>query len=70
MLFKAVSSGSWSRCGPAGAAGSLTTALVWVAAQPRSQTRAAVRAHFDRELSMTAVGQRLAEVYEDLILRA
>jgi glycosyltransferase involved in cell wall biosynthesis len=53
----------WS-CGDSAA---LTAALVSVAAMPRSQTRAAMRAYFDQELSFDAVGRKLAATYRDLM---
>lgn len=40
--------------------------LLSVAAQPRAQSRAAARAHFDSELSFAAVGRKLAIAYHEL----
>ena len=53
----------WSR----GDAQGLTAALVSVAAMPRAPLRAALRAHFDQQLSFAAVGRRLSGTYRDLI---
>jgi glycosyltransferase involved in cell wall biosynthesis len=49
---------------------SLTGALVSVAAQPRTQARLAVREHFERHLSVAAVGRTLAAAYEDMVVRS
>ena len=45
----------------------LSRALLSVAAHPREDTRGAVRAHFDRELSFVAVGRALAAAYDRLL---
>jgi glycosyltransferase involved in cell wall biosynthesis len=47
----------------------LTAALISVAAQPRSEVRAVVRAHFDSELSFEAVGRKLTAAYRELLQR-
>ncbi|HXC10855.1 MAG TPA: glycosyltransferase family 4 protein [Steroidobacteraceae bacterium] len=43
----------------------LCTALLSLAEQPRQETRAAVRAHFDAELSFAALGRKLHAMYQD-----
>jgi glycosyltransferase involved in cell wall biosynthesis len=50
--------------------GALAEALVAVAARTGERMRAAVRAHFERELSPAALGRKLALMYEDLAGRA
>jgi len=52
---------------PRGDARKLCENLLSVAAQPPAPTRAAVRAHFDNELSFDAVGRKLASAYLDLL---
>jgi glycosyltransferase involved in cell wall biosynthesis len=52
---------------PCGDAHKLCAALLAMAGCPQSQTRAAVRAHFERELSFEAVGLKLASMYDDLL---
>jgi glycosyltransferase involved in cell wall biosynthesis len=54
---------------PCGDAPKLCAALLAIAARPQPQTRAAVRAHFERELSFEAVGLKLSSMYEDLLRR-
>ena len=44
----------------------LCDALRWVAARTDFTSRAAVRAHFERELSFASLGSKLASMYEDL----
>lgn len=61
--------GAVGRLWPCGDARSLTVALLSMAAQSRLQARAAVRTHFDAELSFEAVGRKLAAAYRDLWLR-
>jgi glycosyltransferase involved in cell wall biosynthesis len=51
---------------PCGDAPALTAALQKVAAHCGAATRAAVRAHFERELSSTALGAKLAAMYVDV----
>jgi glycosyltransferase involved in cell wall biosynthesis len=55
---------------PVGSAEGLCRALLAVAPGLRAETRAAVRAHFDRELSFDAVGAKWATTYADLVERA
>ncbi|MGH8220311.1 MAG: glycosyltransferase [Steroidobacteraceae bacterium] len=52
---------------PCGDAEALCNALVSVASHLGEQTRAAVRAHFDRELSFASVGAKLRTIYEELV---
>jgi glycosyltransferase involved in cell wall biosynthesis len=52
---------------PCNDAARLRDALLSVAAHPLRETRAAVRAYFDRELSFDAVGRHLLAAYETLI---
>jgi glycosyltransferase involved in cell wall biosynthesis len=47
----------------------LCTGLMSVAGSRSSSMRAAVRAHFERELSFDALGLKLAAMYQDLIAR-
>lgn len=54
---------------PAGDAGALCEAICAVAAAERPITRAAVRAHFDRELSFGALGRKLGAAYGGLVER-
>jgi glycosyltransferase involved in cell wall biosynthesis len=54
---------------PCGDSRGLSEALRSVAAHTDSVTRAAVRAHFERELSFTALGAKLAAVYRDTLER-
>jgi glycosyltransferase involved in cell wall biosynthesis len=54
---------------PCDDARALGEALRTVGARSDGQMRAAVRAHFERELSFDALGQKLAEMYQDLIER-
>jgi hypothetical protein len=44
-------------------AGAMREALLSVATRPRKEMRAAVRAHFDSELSFEAVGRKLVAAY-------
>jgi glycosyltransferase involved in cell wall biosynthesis len=59
--------GSFGALWPCGDARGLTAALISVAAMPRLPTRAAIRTHFDQELSFDAVGRKLASTYEALM---
>jgi glycosyltransferase involved in cell wall biosynthesis len=47
----------------------LGAALPSIAAHTGEQMRAAVRAHFDSELSSAALGVKLAQMYQDLLER-
>jgi len=51
---------------PTGDARALCGALVSMASRLDAQTRAVVRAHFERELSFEAVGAKLRGIYEEL----
>jgi glycosyltransferase involved in cell wall biosynthesis len=55
---------------PCSDAARLCAGLLVIAACPKPQTRAAVRAHFERELSFEAVGLKLRAMYEDLQQRS
>jgi len=63
-------SGAVGALWPCGDARSLAAALQAVAAHPGEQTRAAVRAHFERELSLDSLGAKLLAMYEDVIGRS
>jgi glycosyltransferase involved in cell wall biosynthesis len=56
--------GALWQCGDAHA---LAAGLQSVATQPKDETRAAVRAHFERELSFDSLGAKLVAMYEDVI---
>ena len=47
----------------------LCAAIRAVGARTDPETRAAVRAHFDRELSFDSLGRKLAAMYEDVLER-
>ena len=65
-LTGAGAAGSLWRCGDAA---SLAGALRALAARCGAQARAAVRAHFERELSFDALGAKLAAMYADVCAR-
>ena len=65
--FRALTGGIVGRLWPCGDPRELTDALLSVAAQP--DLRRSVRAHFDAELSLAAVGRKLTAVYQDLLDR-
>lgn len=52
---------------PCADANALGRALVRVAREPRAELRQATRAHFEREVSFTAVGRKLCAAYLDLL---
>jgi glycosyltransferase involved in cell wall biosynthesis len=54
---------------PCGDSHALCAALVQSAARVGPDVRAAVRAHFERELSFAALGLKLCDMYQDLIER-
>jgi glycosyltransferase involved in cell wall biosynthesis len=54
---------------PCGDAAALGAALVSVAARPPDESRHAARAHFDRELSVAAVGRKMLAAYRIVIER-
>jgi glycosyltransferase involved in cell wall biosynthesis len=54
---------------PCGDSPGLTRALLHVSAQPRAALRSSVRAHFDRTLSLDALGRTLADAYQRLHTR-
>jgi glycosyltransferase involved in cell wall biosynthesis len=51
---------------PCGSAQSLSEALLAIASQPREALRLRVRAHFEGQLSLEALGQKLAQTYRGL----
>jgi glycosyltransferase involved in cell wall biosynthesis len=61
--------GQVGRLWPCGDPRALCAALRWVAARTDFTSRAAVRAHFDRELSFQSLGSKLVSMYEDLLKR-
>src|SRR3984957_271498 len=61
--------GPVGRLWPCGDPRALCDALRWAAAHADFRSRAAVRAHFDRELSFASLGSKLASMYEDLLER-
>lgn len=66
--FRALTAdGRIGRLWPRGDAGALSDALLAIARDPPS--RGAVRAHFDSEISLAAVGRKLRAAYEDLRAR-
>jgi len=54
---------------PPGHAPALCAALLRLRARSAPADRAAVRQHFERELSFEALGRRLTDVYADLVVR-
>ncbi len=69
--FRALTGGgAVGRLWPCGDAPSLCAALASVAGERSSAARAAVRAHFERELSFAALGAKLAAMYREVVARA
>lgn len=62
-------SGAVGALWPCGDARRLCEAVVAMTQRPKAPTRAAVRAHFDSELSIDALGRKLRSMYEDLLRR-
>lgn len=62
-------SGAIGSLWPCGDARRLCAAIVAMAQRPKPQTRAAVRAHFDSELSFDAIGRKLHSMYRDVLRR-
>lgn len=62
-------SGAAGMLWPCGDPDALSEALRSIAGRVSSEMRAAVRAHFDRELSFDALGRKLAAMYEDVLSR-
>jgi glycosyltransferase involved in cell wall biosynthesis len=62
-------SGAVGSLWPCGDSHALSDALRYAAARRKSETRSAIRAHFDRELSFDSLGSKLGVMYEDLIER-
>jgi glycosyltransferase involved in cell wall biosynthesis len=54
---------------PCGDSQALSEALQAVAARADANTRSAVREHFERELSFTALGAKLVAMYRDVSMR-
>lgn len=68
--FRALTSGGTvGKLWPCGDAHALCEALRSSADRTGPETRAAVRAHYDRELSFEALGRKLAAMYEDVVGR-
>ena len=61
--------GSVGRLWPCGDSHALCQALLSIANCSSSQLRAAVRAHFERELSSNALGMKLTAMYADVLAR-
>ena len=61
--------GTVGRLWPCGDPRALCAALLSIAAHVSPERRAAVRTHFERELSFDALGSKLAATYRDLIAR-
>jgi glycosyltransferase involved in cell wall biosynthesis len=61
--------GPVGRLWPCGDPRALCDALRWVAARADLTSRAAARAHFERELSFASLGSKLVSMYEDLLER-
>jgi glycosyltransferase involved in cell wall biosynthesis len=59
--------GAVGRLWPCGDSHALCEALLSIAGTIGSGLRAAVRAHFDRELSFAALGLKLSTIYEDVL---
>jgi glycosyltransferase involved in cell wall biosynthesis len=69
--FRALTgNGTVARLWPRGDAQSLADGLLAIASELGPARRAVVRAHFERELSFTALGRRLADTYRELVSRA
>lgn len=62
--FRALTNGTVGQLWPCGDSAQLSSALLAAAAESSPETRARVRAHFDRELSFAAVGRKLVAAYE------
>jgi glycosyltransferase involved in cell wall biosynthesis len=62
-------SGTVGMLWPCGDASALCSALLSVAARVGPEQRAAVRTHFERELSFAALGLKLSAMYQDLAAR-
>jgi glycosyltransferase involved in cell wall biosynthesis len=66
--FRALTGGgAVGRLWPCGDSGALAEALQSLAGHADQRMRAAVRAHFDRELSFEALGSKLANMYGDVV---
>ena len=69
--FRALTgAGAVGKLWPCGDPSALCAALKAVARETGSEARRAVRAHFERELSLTALGAKLAAMYHDTLERA
>jgi glycosyltransferase involved in cell wall biosynthesis len=67
--FRALTAGRIGRLAPPGDAVSFAEALIEVAQEPRAELRRRARAHFEAALSFDRVGERLVEIYRDLVGR-
>lgn len=66
--FRALTgSGTVGALWPCGDARALCEAVIEVSRRPKEETREAVRAHFDAELSFEALGRKLRAMYEDVL---
>jgi glycosyltransferase involved in cell wall biosynthesis len=61
--------GSIGELWPCGDSHALCQALLSIARRPRSEMRATVRTHFERELSFEALGVKLLAMYQDVLAR-
>jgi glycosyltransferase involved in cell wall biosynthesis len=68
--FRALTgAGAVGRLWPCGDSQALSEALQVVAASADANTRSAVRRHFERELSFSALGAKLVTMYRDVSVR-
>jgi GT2 family glycosyltransferase len=58
--------GAVGRLWPCGNARRLSEAILSIASEPYATLRSSVRAHFDREISLDALGRKLVEAYQRL----
>jgi glycosyltransferase involved in cell wall biosynthesis len=61
--------GAVARLWPCGDPRALCDALRWAAARTDPTSRAALRTHFERELSFASLGSKLVSMYQDLLER-
>ena len=64
--FRALTGGAVGRLWRRGDATDLAAALRWQWASRNPQQRAAIRAHFERRLSLPAIGQAFGAAYDEL----
>lgn len=68
--FRALTGGGCiGRLAPVGDARAFADGLIALAREDRAQLRLRARAHFDAHLSFERVGERLVEIYRDLVAR-